>query len=374
MNAGGAERVIANVANILSCNHQITLKVLYKNKMGSFYTISNNIAIKYITNVEPPLKDEISYNIRLSNFIKLLKLYLYYIKVLIQKYLKSILYIIKEDSDIIISDRIFFSKLFSCFAPQKVIKIGQEHNHHNDDIRYIKKVIKACRNIDYLMPASQSLSDYYSKIILKTKIKYIPHSLSYFPSNRASLINKQFLTVGRLVQGKGVDDLIDLFYVITQIDNECKLVIIGDGPDKKRLLEKVDFYKLKEHIIFTGNLDYQKVCDYYFSSSLYLSCSWTESFGLTFLEAASFGLPSICYDSAQGASEIIRDSVDGFLIPNRNQSEYISKVLLLLNNYDLRVSFGCQAYNKANNYTEDKVKLMWYDFIKELECKLNDIL
>jgi glycosyltransferase involved in cell wall biosynthesis len=367
MNSGGAEKVIANISNILSKKHNVTLKILYNNLSGSFYLLSDKVNIEYITNFQPPAKDKLIELIRAKRFITSLSLFIEYLTILISKYLKSIKTIKNEKSDIIISDRVFFSNLFSKYAPKHIVTIGQEHNHHNNDKTYINRVIKSCKRINYLMPASQSLSDFYDKKLSGTKIKYIPHSLSSFSNKRSELISKNLITVGRLVEGKGIDVLIDIFYEISKNDNEWTLIIIGDGPEKKKLMNKVSDYKLYNRIIFTGNLKYEDVESYYLQSSIYLSCSWTESFGLTFLEAASFGIPSITFNSAQGAAEIICDSISGFLIEGRNKAEYIRKTLHLMNDHNLRVEFGNAAYKKAEDFCEENVSKLWYNFIDNLE-------
>ena len=54
--------------------------------------------------------------------------------------------------------------------------------------------------------------------------------------------------------------------------------------------------------------------------------SYSESFGLVLLEAASFGLPLIAFDSAEGAKEIIQNGQNGYLIQNRNKEDMSNKI------------------------------------------------
>ncbi len=60
-------------------------------------------------------------------------------------------------------------------------------------------------------------------------------------------------------------------------------------------------------------------------------CSHEESFGIVLIEAGSFGVPQVAFDSAQGAHEIIKNNRTGYLIQNRNKKEFATKAHELLN-------------------------------------------
>ena len=62
---------------------------------------------------------------------------------------------------------------------------------------------------------------------------------------------------------------------------------------------------------FKGKEDLNKLLS---DASIYLMCSYTESFGIVLLEAMSFGIPCLAFDSAEGAREVIEDGKNGFLI------------------------------------------------------------
>ena len=56
-------------------------------------------------------------------------------------------------------------------------------------------------------------------------------------------------------------------------------------------------------------------------------CSKEESFGIVLIEAGSFGIPEIAFDSAQGANEIIINNKTGYLIHNRDKYKMANKIV-----------------------------------------------
>ena len=109
----------------------------------------------------------------------------------------------------------------------------------------------------------------------------------------------------------------------------------------------------------------------YLNSSLFLMTSFSESFGLVLVEAASFGLPLIAFDSAQGAKEIIEDNKNGFLIPGRDKQKFASKISELINDYDKMQSLSLNASNTANRFSQEVVCKEWNNFIENISKEKN---
>ena len=91
--------------------------------------------------------------------------------------------------------------------------------------------------------------------------------------------------------------------------------------------------------------------------------SYTESFGLVLIEAMSYGIPCIAFDSAEGAREIIVNDKNGFLISNRNIKEYVDRLNLMAENKDLLKVFGKEAKKTSLKYQSASVKKMWDDVL-----------
>ena len=100
------------------------------------------------------------------------------------------------------------------------------------------------------------------------------------------------------------------------------------------------------------------------NTTLFVMTSFEESFGLVLIEAMSFGIPCIAFDSAQGAREIIENNKNGFLIKNRNHNEMIKKIINYFNSDKSNLAKG--ALKKVDFYSKKSVEPKWFDFIDKL--------
>ena len=92
--------------------------------------------------------------------------------------------------------------------------------------------------------------------------------------------------------------------------------------------------------------------------------SITESFGIVLIEAMSFGLPCIAFDSAEGANELIKNNYNGYLVPNRDKDLYVKKVLKVMKDDKLRHKLGENGRQVAMEFTNEKVKEYWLDLLR----------
>ena len=93
-------------------------------------------------------------------------------------------------------------------------------------------------------------------------------------------------------------------------------------------------------------------------------CSHEESFGIVLIEAGSFGVPQVAFDSAQGAHEIIENNRTGYLIKNRNKKEFATKAHELLNDRKKLKEYGSAAHDKSMQFSFENIKEEWLEFIK----------
>lgn len=146
------------------------------------------------------------------------------------------------------------------------------------------------------------------------------------------------LFVGYLDTFKGIFELIDAFGEIKQIYNNIKLMIIGNGPKKHELENRVLALDLEKSVMFTGNLKPDEMHSYYQAADIFTLPSYTEGLPLAVLEAMSCGIPVIA-SNVGGIPEIIRNNENGFLIPPRNNKILKDKLIILIDNDRLREKF-----------------------------------
>ena len=271
-------------------------------------------------------------------------------------------YLKSSKSDVIISTRDIHNKWLGKYANKKILKIGWEHNHHQNNKKYINKIINSVKYLDYFVLVSKELETFY-KDKVNPKCIYIPNLIEK-SNTKSNLDSKNIVSIGRLSKEKGYLDLIDIFKSIHEIYPNWKLNIIGDGAEYQKIKDRIDNYKLSDYIILHGFLSKEEINKILEKSSIYVMTSYTESFGIVLLEAMSFGIPCISYTSASGANEIIEDNKDGYLIPNRNQELMIKKICYLIENIEERKRLGTNGLTKIEKYSKDKIKPKWIGIIK----------
>ena len=124
----------------------------------------------------------------------------------------------------------------------------------------------------------------------------------------------EFLIIGRIVRVKGIDIALKAF---SRIESDtARLLVVGDGPELSNLKLMCQRLSIHNRVKFTGSTSYPE--QYYLKSHFFVMSSTYETFGQTILEAMSFGLPVIGFNSnfphvRTATSEIVENNVNGFL-------------------------------------------------------------
>ena len=359
---GGVEKNICEKANILSNIYDVEIISLYKLYDKPAFIVSPKVKIKYLTNVKPN-RNEFKNAVKSKNIKSILKEGFYAVKVL---YLKNSLItksMIECNSKIIISTRVDFSLKLIKNNEYHNIKIAEEHIYHNNNSKYIKKLGLILKYVDYLMPSSDYLTDYYKSIYSKYDYKIKTNKMPIEGSNKlCDLKKKNIISVGRLSKEKGFADLIEIFSNIESED--WTLTIVGDGDEKENLEALIKDNNLEGKVILTGFLNKEELYKLYENSSLYVMTSFEESFGLVLVEASSFGLPLIAFDSAIGAKEIIQEN--GILVSNRDKSVMIKKIKKLMNDISERKLYQKKSLEIYKSYDYNTLKENIISFYQDI--------
>ena len=155
------------------------------------------------------------------------------------------------------------------------------------------------------------------------------------------------LFVGNLIKRKNVESLLKAKKIA---NSDYYLVIVGDGPQSKKLKQKVRDDNIHD-VIFTGSRDdVEKIIP---SCDVLILPSFSESFGLVLIEALACGKP-IIGSNVGGITEIINDDV-GFLI-NPNKLSSIAKAIdNIVNDDKLRDKLSSNARARAIDFSEVKI-------------------
>lgn len=363
---GGIEKSIVALANLLADDYEVEIISSYQLFEKPAFDIDPRVEVRYLITRYKPNREAWKSSIKHLRPISFVKESFNSVMTLALRRSTMIRAIENCHSDIIISTRDLFNTWLGTYGRKSCYKIGWEHNHYHGDMSYADKVTKSAKNLDALVLVSDSLRKFYKKQLADTKCKcfYIPNMLDSVPDQLSKLNEKRLISVGRLSREKGYEDLLDVFKLIHQEEPSWRLDIIGDGAQKNLLGDRIFNEGLKECVTLHGFQDKTFINNLLSQSSIYLMTSVTESFGIVLIEAMSYGLPCVAFDSAEGATELIQDGVNGYLISYRNKEEYAKKVVELIRNKKLRTKLGSAGRKTSLNYTGDKVKRDWIKLLK----------
>lgn len=367
LGTGGVEKYISSLCQMLEDNYEIEIISTYKMDSKPAFTFSDKIKIRYLID-DYPHKKEFNDAIKNKNIKLIFKYGFSLTKILILKYIRNINCIEEINSKYIITTREFHNKLVSANKNRDIVAIATEHNYHNNDKKYIRKVCNSCNNIDYLVLVSKELKEFYSKKLKNTKTKciYIPNVIDEIPNYKANnKIKNKLITIGRLAPEKGFEDLVDIVYIIKKKIPNIQLDIYGDGPSRERIDKKIKELDLSQNIRLCGFCEHDKLLNILNEYDLYLMTSYTESFGLVLLEAMSQSVPCIGFDSANGAKQLLSDG-NGILVSNRNKEKYAKEVIKLLNDKNKINIISKKAHNYVKKYDIKLVKKNWLSLLKKL--------
>ena len=363
MGYGGIEKTIVTQANMLSKNYETEIICLYKLDNTIPYELNDKVKLIYLSRFKPN-KKEFMDAVNNKRIINVLKEGIKATFILFKKYSLIKKHIYSSNAKIIISTRIEFTKLLNNYGNPNATLIAEEHAHHRNDKKYIRELKKSLKNIDYLLPTSQYLTDDY-KVLFKnnTNVKYIPNALEYIPQHPNKCDNLNIISVGRFAPEKGFSDLIEIFSMINKENPKITLTLVGDGSEMPKIKELISKLNLKDKVILKGFLNQIELRKEYKKASLYLMTSYEESFGIVLLEAMSYGIPCFAFDDALGAKEIINDK-NGMLIKNRHKEEMIKEVIKYFK--ENKDSYIKNARITAEFYSITNIEKIWLEFIEKL--------
>ena len=151
---------------------------------------------------------------------------------------------------------------------------------------------------------------------------------------------KIVIYLGRLSWIKGFDTLIPAFKAVVKKHPEAILVIAGgdDKGYKKNVQLLITNYQLQDGVIFTGMLTGADKIAAYQDSDVFVLPSYSESFGMSIVEAMATGLP-VVVSKGVGISAYIKQVKAGIVV-EKNEVELSGAILKILNNSDLAKKMG----------------------------------
>jgi len=159
---------------------------------------------------------------------------------------------------------------------------------------------------------------------------------------------------------KRIADVIEIFFKI-QKEIPAKLMMVGEGPERKQAEQLCKTYDIEDKVVFLGNSnEVDKILCF---SDLFLLPSQTESFGLAALEAMASGVPVISSNSG-GIPEVNIEGVSGFLSPVGAVDEMAQNAIKILKDETVLETFKKEAKATASKFDIHEI-VPFYEAIYE---------
>lgn len=205
------------------------------------------------------------------------------------------------------------------------------------------------RRSDCIIAVSRAVKQHIVNLgVEPSKVKVIPNGVSlkdYIPMQKSShrseqCMSKRIVTVGRLIQNKGIHHLIDAAPEVLQRFPSTEFIIVGEGPMRTELESRAKEKCVSHAFRFHGFVP--KVSDILNTNDIFVRPSLTEGMPLAVLEAMACGLPVVATRVA-GTPEIVIDHETGILV-NVGDVENLAEALMeLLGNTELAKKYGVRA-------------------------------
>lgn len=339
LSGGGAEKVLVTIANHYAKEgHEVHIVSLEKRKQ--FYVIDKRIILHKQQNKGN------SISVLIKDFL----------------FIKNCFSNIASDVTISFLSRTNLLLLISrIFVNHKLVVCDR-----NNPLKEHSKVVfflscQLYRLANEIVVQTNKIKSYYPKYLQK-KISVIENPLDMDSLNRQLIDGEEskeqtIISAGRLEKQKDFYTLIKAFKESDVASEGWKLKIFGQGKMRQELENYSESLALGNEVEFCGpsKVLFREMKN----SDIFVLSSFYEGFPNVLCEAMYAGLPCIATDCVSGPSELITDTINGFLVPVGDVEKMAEKIWILAHDVKLREDLGKNAKQRTSSLTLDSIANEW---------------
>lgn len=242
---------------------------------------------------------------------------------------------------------------------------GALMNQWDDKKLRIMKYIaaKLCNKVITL--TEQTRQDYIEKFNINPKKINCIHNwieISNDCSSQYEINSKRIISAGRMTSEKGFDMLIKAFAPVAKKHPDWQLDLYGDGEMMDTVKSLISEFGIEQNVNLLGMCN--NLAQQYKNYAFYVLPSYREGLPLVLLEAKSNLLPIVSFDVTTGPREIIRDGVDGILVPPRDIEKLGNEMCYLIENPEVRAQMSAAALDNIDKFSKDTILAQWVELIE----------
>lgn len=228
------------------------------------------------------------------------------------------------------------------------------------DISRKKKLYGACES--YILLSKQYISEFISLLNLQdhSKLLYINNPLVLDLTLENLTKENVIVFVGQFTKNKGIDRILDIWEKIYLEHRDWKLLLIGDGPERISIEEKVR----KEKICNVYIEGYKDPTPYYKIAKLFFMVSRFEGWPMTLLESMSYGVVPIAYGSFSSIYDIVDDKENGYIINKNDIRSFISTADEIMKDDGLFNQLSLSCMRKVEGFNVELIINKWRKLLK----------
>ena len=276
--------------------------------------------------------------------------------------------------DAILLNHCLFSQLSAHLYNRSTVVVSVIHNNNRGVYMVGGRNVG---NIDAVACVSAATQQGARRYIDPQKLHCIPNGIELPETTTDSSASNQFpplkiIFVGRLNhEQKGI-------FFIPEILKQCRekaafpieMTIIGDGPEKNQLIERLKEKEVEDLVTFKGIIPREAVYKQYMTHHIFLMPSFYEGLPLTLIESMSCGCVPIASHLEKITDYCVEAGVDGFLPPVGATDSFADAIITLGNNSDLRQTMSRLCREKAaRNFSIQRMGNDYLTLINELQEK-----
>jgi GalNAc-alpha-(1->4)-GalNAc-alpha-(1->3)-diNAcBac-PP-undecaprenol alpha-1,4-N-acetyl-D-galactosaminyltransferase len=352
MNSGGAERVAANLVNAWSARgDSVTLLITFSGRGECFYPVSDNVKVIYLADLAGCTGRNLSaYWARLRTLRKFIRTSHpdAVVSFLSNVNIAAILACRRTGCRVIVSERIHPPMLLVSWLWGMLRRFT-----YPLAFRVVLLSTEGLQWLETYIPRAKGV------VIPNPVLFPLPSSAPVLPVEHFIMPERRLLlAVGRLDVQKGFADLLESFGALASRYLSWDLVILGEGPERFRLVQQVAALGLQQRVLLPGRAG--NISDWYDRANLYVMSSRFEGFPNTLAEAMAYGCAAISYDCDTGPRDIIRHEQSGLLVTPVGDVPALTRAMEPLMGDDAaRERMAARAIEVRERYSMSRILVLW---------------
>lgn len=371
---GGIERVLISYLQGLAKEEDLEITVLIKEnnpeKNIFFKDIPENLPVIFIKTEEMVRFRNKVKNNKKNIFCRLIyPLLLSYERIYMKKWLKKFMQENKEKFDVVIDFDMSLGKYLDVIPLPKIgwihytltkyIKNKKKYNSFKKRFEKYTKIVTIC---DEMKMEAKNLFNVPEEKIIRIynpfNIEKIRRGKDIIENESKKYLQENYIVaVSRLVEGKGREDLVEIYNELYKKEEiEEKLYILGEGPVSVKLEKRIKELNLEDKIILIGQkknpLPWMK------NAKIFVHTSYGEGFGLVFIESMILGTPVIAYDCPTGPKDILGKNQYGVLVKTGDREKFEDELSKLLKDEERRKKY-------IEDFNKEKLREFDIEYIKK---------